>query len=378
MKIVPTLSIHLSLLTIHLLAANAAFAQGSLTPPGAPAPVFKTLHQVEPRTDLQAPTLPPGVTTDANYHFIINQAGSYYLSAPLNVTKTNGILINADGVSFDLNGFHVARSSGSGGNGIEISSISYRASIRNGTVKEFSNGILNFSAKALSLRDLSAAYCTFYGFFAGDGAVLENCRAYANAGNSAIAAGVGSILVNCSATYNNTDYGIYAYPGSTLTNCNASNNGSLAAQSAGINATDGCSVVNCSAYANTTGNPSPSFATGMGIVAGNGVTIKDCTVRNNYGAGIRVNGACLVTGNNSSLNGVVTGAGDGIRTAGDNNRIDGNHVVGNGQYGIRSSTTNVIVRNTSSGNGINYDVSSGANFGPLQTPGTATSPWANF
>jgi hypothetical protein len=43
----------LKLLAIfHLLSSIclSAFAQGSLTPPGAPMPAMKTLQQVEPRT----------------------------------------------------------------------------------------------------------------------------------------------------------------------------------------------------------------------------------------------------------------------------------------------------------------------------------------
>ena len=55
----------------------SVLAQGSLAPPGTPTPTMKTLQQIEPRTDLQATPAPPGVvTTDANYHFIINQPGS--------------------------------------------------------------------------------------------------------------------------------------------------------------------------------------------------------------------------------------------------------------------------------------------------------------
>src|SRR2546423_776646 len=82
------------------------FAQGSLTPPGAPAPTMKALDEIEPRINLQASPAPASVdTTNANYHFIINQPGSYYLSANLGVTKLNGIKINSQGVTLDLNGF---------------------------------------------------------------------------------------------------------------------------------------------------------------------------------------------------------------------------------------------------------------------------------
>src|SRR5688572_11786708 len=130
----PVRSAGLLLLATLLLSAfippPSSFAQGDLTPPGAPTSTMKTLQQVEPRTDLQATPAPAGVdTTNAAYHFIINQPGSYYLSANLGVTKANGIQINAEGVTLDLNGFEVSRSSGAGGNGIEIPVTGHKASV---------------------------------------------------------------------------------------------------------------------------------------------------------------------------------------------------------------------------------------------------------
>ena len=117
----------------------------------------------------------------------------------------------------------------------------------------------------------------------------------------------------------------------------------------------------------------------MGIDAGSGVTIKDCTTTNNKADGIRVANNCIVTGCNSSFNGQGAPFGDGIRTIGDNNRIDSNLVVCNSLYGIRTTGTSIVVRNVATGNtSANYNVSTGANIGPIQTPSTATSPWANF
>jgi hypothetical protein len=111
-----------SLTLIFTLSLSASlFAQGPLSPPatgggtigpdaavdgsGNPQTNMKTLHQVEPRTDLST------VAGDATYEHIIDQPGSYYLSKNLDVTKTDGILINASGVTLDLNGFVIFRSS---------------------------------------------------------------------------------------------------------------------------------------------------------------------------------------------------------------------------------------------------------------------------
>src|SRR5205085_4982564 len=123
------------------LLPSSSFSQGSLTPPGAPAPVFKTLQQVEPRIDLQ--NAPAGAvdSSNANYQFIINQSGSYYLSANLGVTKTNGIQINAEGVTLDLNGFTISRASAGGGDGVQVSVEAHRANLLHGSIKGFALGI---------------------------------------------------------------------------------------------------------------------------------------------------------------------------------------------------------------------------------------------
>lgn len=93
-----------SLLAAALLALPAAaLAQGSLTPPGAPAPSMKSLDQIEPRTPLQAGS--PGVSLDMNGGLIIENSGSYYLTGPLEVSSGNAVTIYAPNVTLDLNGF---------------------------------------------------------------------------------------------------------------------------------------------------------------------------------------------------------------------------------------------------------------------------------
>jgi hypothetical protein len=75
---------------------STIFAQGSLTPPGAPAPVMKSLDQIQPRTPIfSAP-------------FIITNSGSYYLTTNLTVSSGDAIDINVSGVTLDLNGFTIS------------------------------------------------------------------------------------------------------------------------------------------------------------------------------------------------------------------------------------------------------------------------------
>ena len=78
------------------LQPSTLLAQGSLTPPGPPAPTMKTLQQVEPRVPIS--TAP----------FTISQPGSYYLTTNLTVSGGNAITIAANGVTLDLNGFTIS------------------------------------------------------------------------------------------------------------------------------------------------------------------------------------------------------------------------------------------------------------------------------
>ena len=296
---------------------------------------MKTLQQIEPRIDLQNAPASAVTTTNANYHFIITQPGSYYLSANLGVTKTNGIQINAEGVTLDLAGFEISRSSGSGGNGIEIAGTSHRASIRNGSVKGFSIGIQSLSApspRSCAFRDLAAANCTTAGIVAGQGAVLESCRAHDISGSVAIVASSGSSLANCSASNNTTFFGIFSGSGSSLTNCTASNN--VTSGGPVIVVAQGSSATNCSAFNNTaetaiaaelgstlTNCAASSNKATWGIFADAGSSLTNCTASNNTGnapnsGGIETGGDCTLThciiSNNTSTAPLTATTGMGI------------------------------------------------------------------
>ena len=113
-KILPS-SIATLILFANLAVFHQVLAQGPLAPPGAPSPTMKTLDEIEPRINLAT------VAGDATAMHVITQPGSYYLSENLDVTTTNGIEIEADGVTLDLMGFNIFRSSMAAAVGTAIS-----------------------------------------------------------------------------------------------------------------------------------------------------------------------------------------------------------------------------------------------------------------
>jgi parallel beta-helix repeat protein len=276
-----------------LVTRQLCFAQGSLAPPGSPAATMKSLDQIEPRIDLlNAPA--SAVTTDANNDFIINQPGSYYLSANHAATKANAIEINVAGVTLDFRGFQISKGSGPGNVGILIAATAHGATVENGSINGFTYGLLcsitTDQTHGCLLRDLDVSGCGRYGILAGFGATIQSCRAHDNGPftGSGIAAGIGaeygSTVSNCTADHNALVYGIDADNGCVLVNCAAYNN----TVTSGIQASQGCSLSNCVAYSNTT--------TAVAINAGKGSSLLNCAAFNNTAAGgINTDTDCSLT-----------------------------------------------------------------------------------
>ena len=297
----------------------SAFSQGSLTPPGAPAPTMLTLSQVEPRTPVDATHTGSGGSSE----FLITQPGSYYLTTNVvGVSSLHGINISANNVTLDLNGFSLQGSS-SAFDAIYIHAGYTNVTVRNGNISGWNNA--------------SSAYGYGLECYATD-VILERLNVSANR------------------------YGIYLDGYGVVRDCNC-----YSSSSTGIYVVTG-TVSGCVALNNVN----------YGIEVVNNCTVKDCTSDNNY-AGIYVVGSdSLITGNTCSGNSDA-----GITIAGTQNRVDDNIVGANAVYGIldyNTSAGNSIIRNSAPGNGTsNYSNTSGnSDYGPIQTPSTATSPWANF
>ena len=412
---------------------STCFAQGSLTPPGAPAPTMKTLAQVEPRTPISTQGI------------IITQPGSYYLTTNLTGGATTGLEINADNVVLDLNGFAIIGAPGT--TGIYVDDGHTNTCIRNGTVQNWINtGVsagraYNFQADHLMVSgngrgifagtNATISSCTvrsnsIFGISCEQGSLILECTV-GNTGQSGISSGAGSTVKDCAVQGNSFD-GINVGESSIISGCTARANGfngifvsanctvndCVAKNNAldGFHSDTGCVFSHCSSTFNAgngytlgIGNSiiacSAARNTGMGFSLSTGGTIKDCSSYYNHGNGITADSYCTIqncTADYGDADGIVTTNGcritennvtrngssgnAGIRVYGSGNRIEGNNAVGNINSGIvMQAGNNFLVRNSASGQSVNYNAIGLSTFGPIDTNiGSITNlnPWANF
>jgi parallel beta-helix repeat protein len=346
-----------------LIGALPLFAQGPLTPPGAPAPTLKTLEQIEPRT----PIFTPGL--------IITNGGSYYLTRNLISTNTStscepwpfcasGITIQADNVTVDLNGSTLL---GRGfAYGVFVSGRHTNIVVRNGIIRRWGTGIEAMGAQASRFEQLQISHCAGIGLFVGDDCLIQTCTLYTN-GSSGVEAGRGLRMSDSVAAFN--ILGIMADHAADLGDCTARFN-----RYQGILAGQGSLLMNCIAEYN-----------GQGGIAVSGGVVKDCVVRFNTTHGITAQVGSQIIGNHCVDNG-NGGEGAGIMAVADpsaiGNRIEGNHVARN-DWGIacNPATGNLVIRNSAKANGIDYNVVAGNTFGPIITSAdvaTNPNPHANY
>jgi hypothetical protein len=207
-----------------LFTETTGFSQGSLTPPGAPAPTMKTLAQIEPRTPISSAP------------FIISSPGSYYLTTNLTGAASGyGITISANNVTVDLNGFAL-QGVPSSLEGIYLSGTSTNVTVRNGSISGWGGYGVYFGNYGNASQNLVLEHLTVsanYSGIYGANCVVQNCQ---SSDNSYYGIYVASGTVSHCLVQNNAYSGIYVDgPGSeVIGNHCIGNNPSTNTYSAGI------------------------------------------------------------------------------------------------------------------------------------------------
>jgi hypothetical protein len=321
MKIKSIIPIEAALLLLAFsLQPLALRAQGSLTPPGAPAPTMKSLSQIEPRTPISSAP------------FIISASGSYYLTTNLNVTSGNAITINANQVTLDLNGFTLSSVEASPtGVGILLANtpVNSDITIRNGHITGsvtnngdiysghgFVSGISYTANPPNNVRvsDVSVSGCLTNGIFLSfASSTVESCTVQTVGGvgidasvvshSTALSCGYFGILADTISDCHGESYGIgsgvYAY--GSVNNSYGYSAGSSGIYAANANNCYGYSNIGTGVTANIANNCYGFSVSGYGIyVSGSAI---GCYGQSTSSVGIfaRIANSCTVGGGTTNI-----------------------------------------------------------------------------
>lgn len=261
-------------------AAPCIWAQGSLTPPGAPAATLKTLTQVEPRTDVST------LSGTGTAVYAITVPGSYYLTSNLaGATGRDTIVVTVAGVTIDLNGFSLQSTDASRVAILATSGVSL--TVRNGRIVGGTYGVRGTTR--LVCHDLLIEGGTTLGISGGSDSLIQRCRL----SSAGIQTGTRTLVSECTTT---GSAGIFADDDSIVTHCRVS--------SGGIIGTDNVQILHCNV------NNAPVF----GITANDRSVIRHCNVLTTTRGGILVRFRCRVE--HCSVTDAVGSGSDGGFTAG--------------------------------------------------------------
>ena len=241
--------------------------------------------------------------------FSITQAGSYILTGPLFVAGTtdSGIVISADGVTLDLNGFAITGEivcthtfstittacSGSGsGDGIRSSGTRRGITVRNGIVRGFASDGVNLSTTAQSR--------------------VEGVIAISNAADG-VRVGADSVVVRSISVRNGDDGFDLESAGVIVTESVSRENNGDGVFSAGGTATIARSALTRNGQGAANGGQAEAL-----------VTVRGNAIHENRGNGVRVTQGALVADNAITDNGSYGILGTGTTSGYQNNVLAGN------------------------------------------------------
>ncbi len=280
---------------VAVIGTVSVLTAGDLNPP--PGPVGPT-GRFGPRTEI-SDTKTPG---DADSLFKIAQPGSYYLTSHITgLSGKSGIKIATSGVTVDLMGFEIAGVPGAL-DGISAASGVGNVVVRNGTIRDWPQVGVNLSnVTGGCVTDVVADQNSGGGIRVFDAFLVRACVARRNAIDG-ISAARNSRIVDCLVD-SNTGFGIRVGQGGggcAITGCVASNNTSIGIftstavvtgcsafsnGSHGIRATEGSTVVRCSASLNVSDGISAEQSTVVNCTAIfnsiDGIDAIDCLVQSN-------------------------------------------------------------------------------------------------
>ncbi len=209
----------------EIQAATISLTLAAISIVGLAAPVYAVDGVIEIN---QAKALVGGVTAGdgPGYPVGISEPGSYRLTSDLVVTAgIDGVVIGADNVTLDLNGFTIFGSGEVGLNdGISIIA-SDNVEVRNGTVRGFlRHGVFSLTATRSRAIGVRAIGNNANGLNLEGNALVDGCVALDN-GIFGIRVGAGSLVIN-SVARSNTDVGLaLSSPSGYRSNVLTENNG---------------------------------------------------------------------------------------------------------------------------------------------------------
>ncbi len=239
----------------------------------------------------------------AAFPYVITQPGSYVLTSTIVVPGgLDAIVIEADDVAIDLNGFTIRGASGFGAtSGVRTNAAHRGISVFNGGVVGWGgSGIDLWSSEQVRVVDVHAQGCGADGMFptlyagitVGAQATVERCASSFNSLNG-IVAGDNAVIRGCTARSNGRS-GIEAQNFAVVVDSACSNNGDR-----GFLVMSNARIEGCTADGNGYG----FLGDGTGVRTHTFAVVKGCAARGNAGSGIMCTSRSLVADCTANQNG---------------------------------------------------------------------------